>query len=244
VKHSVRNVYGGYLGWFNGDPTTLDPVPPLERARRYVEQMGGRDAVVGAANEALEAGAYQWAAELLTHVIRTNRDDRQARSLKADALRALGYRQMNINWRNFYLTAALELEDGIDYDRYQLGRAAELLARLPIESILEKIVTRIDPEKTRDVRMTLAFRLTDGDRGYTLEIRRGVVQQHARVLAGADVTLTGTEEDLRNLLLRRSSFVADWIFDRVEVDGGVRELKRFFDYFDPLSEEAPKLTVR
>jgi hypothetical protein len=44
--------------------------------------------------------------------------------------------------------------------------------------------------------------------------------------------------------LRRSSFVADWIFDRVEVDGGVRELKRFFDYFDPLSEEAPKLTVR
>src|SRR4030095_12869925 len=25
VKHSVRNVYGGYLGWFQGDPTSLDP---------------------------------------------------------------------------------------------------------------------------------------------------------------------------------------------------------------------------
>jgi alkyl sulfatase BDS1-like metallo-beta-lactamase superfamily hydrolase len=244
VKHSVRNVYGGYLGWFSGDPTTLDPVPPVERARRYVERMGGRDAVIDAAKEALEIEEYQWAAELLTHVIRIDHGDRQARTLKAEALRALGYAQMNINWRNFYLTAALELEDRIDYDRYQIGRAADVLAKLPLASILEKVVTRIDPERTRDVNMTLAFRLIDGDRGYTLEIRRGVVQQHARLLPAADVTLSGTEEDLRTFLLQRSSFLSDWLFERVRVEGGLSELKRFFGYFDPLSEEPPSLTVR
>lgn len=244
VKHSVRNVYGGYLGWFTGDPTTLDPVPPVERARRYVERMGGRNAVVDAARAAQEEGEHQWAAELLTHVIRADHEDHEARRLKAEALRQLGYKQMNINWRNFYLTAALELDDELDYSRYRLENAAALLAKVPLRNILEKIVTRIDPEKARDVRMTLGFRLSDKNSEYALEIRRGVVQMHPRMPPNVDVVLRGTEDDLRGLLLRRSSFLADWLFDRIEVEGGMGELKRFFDYFDPLAAEPPKLAVR
>lgn len=243
VRHSVRNVYGGYLGWFPGDPTALDPLPPLERARRTVAQMGGRDAVVRAAREADERGERQWCAELLTPVIRADPHDEEARKLKARALRALGYRQMNINWRNFYLTAALELESRIDYDRYQIKQAAGILQRLPLENLLEKIVTRVDPEKTRDVRMTLGLRV-GAEQGYGLEIRRGVVQLHRRLPASADVTLIGSEDDLRKLLLRESSFIADWVLRRVKVEGGVAELKRFFDYFDPLGEEPPRLVVR
>jgi alkyl sulfatase BDS1-like metallo-beta-lactamase superfamily hydrolase len=243
VKHSVRNVYGGYLGWFPGDPTALDPVPPLERARRTVEQMGGRDAVLAAAREAEESGDHQWSAELLTPVIRADTGDQEARKLKARALRALGHRQMNINWRNFYLTAALELEGRIDHDRYQIGQAAGILQKLPLENILEKIVARVDPEKTRDVRMTLALQVGEGQ-GYGLEIRRGVVQLHHRLPASADVTLTGSEGDLRSLFLRQSSFITGWLLRRVRVEGGVRNLKRFFDYFDPLSEEPPRLVVR
>jgi alkyl sulfatase BDS1-like metallo-beta-lactamase superfamily hydrolase len=244
VKHSVRNVYVGYLGWFTGDPTTLDPVPPLERARLYVEQMGGRDAVMKAAQAAHERGDEQWCAELLTHVIRVDHHDHEARQLKAAALRELGYGQQNVNWRNFYLTAALELEGEIDYDRYQLSRAAAVLERVPLENLLEKIVTRVDPEKTRDVRMTLAFRLTDTGQSYALEIRRGVVQLHDGAPEKADVTLSGSQDAIRSLLLRRSNFLADWLLDRIEVEGGVRNLKHFFDYFDPLSTEAPKLAVR
>jgi hypothetical protein len=60
----------------------------------------------------------------------------------------------------------------------------------------------------------------------------------------ADVTLSGTQDAIRSLLLRRSNFLADWLLDRIEVEGGMRNMKRFFDYFDPLSTEAPKLAVR
>jgi alkyl sulfatase BDS1-like metallo-beta-lactamase superfamily hydrolase len=42
VKHVVRNIYGGYLGWFQGDPWALDPLPFIQRAERYVKLMGGR----------------------------------------------------------------------------------------------------------------------------------------------------------------------------------------------------------
>ena len=31
VKHSSRQIYAGYLGWFAGDPVDLDPTPPWKR---------------------------------------------------------------------------------------------------------------------------------------------------------------------------------------------------------------------
>ena len=37
------------------------------------------------------------------NLTRLDRTDTAARQLKAQALRQLGFRQMNINWRNFYL---------------------------------------------------------------------------------------------------------------------------------------------
>lgn len=244
VKHSVRNVYTGYMGWFTGDPTTLDPSPPVERAQRYVQQMGGRDAVVRAAHTACDGGEYQWCAELLTHVIRVNTGDDEAKALKAQALRALGFKQMNINWRNFYLTAALELEGRLDRSRYDPKRAAAILERLPLVNLLEKIVTRVDAEQTKDVRITLAFHLTDTGHDYALEIRCGIVQLHQRRPAHTDVTLSGSEDDLRSLLLRQSSFLKEWALGRIHVEGSTSDVARFFGYFDPQADMPPNLVVR
>lgn len=244
VKHSVRSVYSGYLGWFTGDPTTLDPLPPVERARRYVEQMGGRDAVVRAARAARERGDHQWCAELLTHVISANTTDDEAKGLKAQALRALGFRQMNINWRNFYLSGALELEGRLDRSRYSPKRAAAVIERLPLVNLLEKIVTRVDAERTKDVHMTLAFHLTDSDHDYALEIRRGIVQLHRHRPEHVDVTLDASEDEFRQMLLRQSSFLKDWALGRIHVDGSTSDVARFFDYFDAPAETAPNLVVR
>ncbi|WP_320109257.1 alkyl sulfatase dimerization domain-containing protein, partial [Klebsiella pneumoniae] len=36
VKHNVRAVFQYYLGWFDAHPAHLDPLPPVEAARRYV----------------------------------------------------------------------------------------------------------------------------------------------------------------------------------------------------------------
>lgn len=73
----------------------------------------------------------------------------RARQLKATALRQLGFRQMSINWRDFYLTATLELEDGLDGARYDVSRGTAILARLPLANLLENVVLRIGPERPR-----------------------------------------------------------------------------------------------
>ena len=91
VKHSVREIYVGYLGWFEGDPVDLDPIPRIESARRHVALMGGRNCVFTAAEQAYENGDPQWAAELATYLIRIDPQDTQTRVLKANAFRKLGY---------------------------------------------------------------------------------------------------------------------------------------------------------
>ena len=35
-----------YLGWFDGNPANLNPLPAPESAARYVEWMGGADEVI------------------------------------------------------------------------------------------------------------------------------------------------------------------------------------------------------
>lgn len=130
VPQAVRELYFGYVGWFEADPTGLMPNAPNDLAARYVNMMGGRDKVLAAAREAFERGnqtqdkaEWQWAAELLTQLVRINHSDREARLLKAESLKKMaqpansnpeewhdwGITSTDPNWRNWYLTSAIEL---------------------------------------------------------------------------------------------------------------------------------------
>ncbi|NEE53586.1 alkyl/aryl-sulfatase, partial [Streptomyces sp. SID8455] len=69
LSHNVKAVYQRYLGWFDGNPAHLWEHPPVESAERYVECMGGADAVVAKARDYAEAGDPRFAATLLNHVV-------------------------------------------------------------------------------------------------------------------------------------------------------------------------------
>ena len=60
----MRAIYNAYLGWFDGNPTHLHPLPPRQRAARTAALMGGAQAVLAAARQALGEGEYQWCLEL------------------------------------------------------------------------------------------------------------------------------------------------------------------------------------
>lgn len=46
VSHDVKATYVFYLGWFNGNPATLNELPPVDAAKKYVDYMGGADAIM------------------------------------------------------------------------------------------------------------------------------------------------------------------------------------------------------
>ena len=69
LRHNVKAVYQFYLGAYDGNPANLNPLPPQESAKRWLELIGGADKAVAAAQAAYDQGDYRWAAELLNHAV-------------------------------------------------------------------------------------------------------------------------------------------------------------------------------
>lgn len=109
VPWSVRSIYTGYVGWFDGNAAHLNPLAPRERARRFVAQMGGPETVAGVAEQALAAGDVQWAVELADLLLTLDPANRDYRRAMAAGLRALGAQETSANGRHYYLASAREL---------------------------------------------------------------------------------------------------------------------------------------
>src|SRR5207244_2468509 len=56
LSHNAKSVYQRYVGWYDANPATLNPLPPVERGRKYVEYMGGADAVIRRARDDFARG--------------------------------------------------------------------------------------------------------------------------------------------------------------------------------------------
>ncbi len=257
VPHSVRQIYNGEMGWFQGDPTFLAPKHPRESSRRYVEMMGGHDAVFKAASEAASGGDHQWAAELITHLVRIDNDDREARLLKAEALRQIGYSHTNNNWRNWYLTSAQELDGTIDYGKALDIQAPDMLRAFPTSEFIRGLRFRLKAEDTLDVNMTMGFSVPDEKLAYGVEIRRGVAQFYESLPDNADVVLEIDRETLNAIMAKdmeslgidgvQAGSLPAALFQSGKAKltrGTAQDFQRFFGYFDPISHEPIPMTIR
>ena len=112
VAWSVRGIYTGYLGWFDGNPTHLNPLSPRAFADRMVAQMGGTAAVEIAIAAANAAGDYQWALELVDLLLALDPDATAVKQAKANALVGLGRQETSANGRHYYLACAREILAG------------------------------------------------------------------------------------------------------------------------------------
>jgi alkyl sulfatase BDS1-like metallo-beta-lactamase superfamily hydrolase len=249
VTQTVRQVYGNYFGWFEGDPAFLDPLPRRERSARYVAAMGGRDAVVAAARQALADDDFRWVAEILTHVLRRDPDDQPARRLKADALRQLGYRANNPIWRNNYLMAAREIDGTLDrtglLDAVRALGNPDIAAMMPIPLLLRGLATRLDPARSDGTQMQVCFRCTDTGTSYGLAIRSAVAEVLAGPPADATIEMQTTEPTLRRLLTGRLSWRRTAEEGAATLHRGTAEdAAQFWGLFDPPVGELPTLALR
>jgi alkyl sulfatase BDS1-like metallo-beta-lactamase superfamily hydrolase len=106
---AVRSIFNGYLGWFDGNPTNLFPLPPKQRAANWIKLAGGRQRILDEARRALAANEAQWAAELCDLLLATDAQASDAKQLKAAAFETLAANQFNPLARNYYLSIAQEL---------------------------------------------------------------------------------------------------------------------------------------
>ncbi|MDP7100208.1 MAG: alkyl sulfatase dimerization domain-containing protein [Rhodospirillales bacterium] len=238
-KHSVRSVYAGYIGWFQGDAVELDPHPWKERAERYVTAMGGREAVLAQAQEAFDAEDYRWAMDIITWAIRADSDDMEARRVKAQALRGWAYQQKNSTWRNWGLCQALELEGELGEQRgghkVQPGQARNY----PTSRLLELMTVRLIAENAFDTQLIMGFVSTDTDESCGLEIRRGVCQFHDTLPERCDVTLSFKRQFLSEWAGGATTFDEGINSGAVELIGERSDVGNFFSKFESTEGSGP-----
>jgi uncharacterized sulfatase len=108
IQWSVRAIFSGYLGWFDGNPTTLFPLSNKEEAQRIAALAGGVDVLFDQARASL-GESPQWTAQLCDHLLALGHQLDEVKLLKADALELLGGEALTATGRNYYFTVAKQL---------------------------------------------------------------------------------------------------------------------------------------
>src|ERR1700742_4130269 len=109
IRHNVKAIYQKYLGWYDAKPVNLDPLPPVESGRKYVEYMGGADAILERAAKDFAKGEFRFVAQALSHLVFAEPDNQAARAMLADTLEQLGYVAESATRRNAYLFRGQEV---------------------------------------------------------------------------------------------------------------------------------------
>lgn len=191
VSHNAKAVYQRYLGWFDGNPAHLHPHPPVEAARRYVEFMGGADAVLAKAQASFDEGDYRWVAEVVNHVVFAEPENQAAKALQADALEQLGYQAESGPWRTFYLTGAQELRNGHPQGAGNAIAGPDTVAAMTTELLFDYLGVRIDGLRAAERTWSIDVVVTDRSERWRVGVVRGAL--HATRSADGESASTGAE---------------------------------------------------
>jgi alkyl sulfatase BDS1-like metallo-beta-lactamase superfamily hydrolase len=232
VAWSVRGIYAGYMGWFDGDAANLFPLPAAERARRLVGLAGGSGRLLAHARRALVAGDHQWALELAGLVLRGGGEDgaREARQLRGRALEALGQRQLSANARSYYLTQALEARGALTIGTARTTQVDAVHAT-PLEAIFAAMSVSLDPALSARTDAVVGFSFPDVKQAFTLHVRRGVAEVQHRRPARADVRVTMPSRVWKEIAAGISNAVLSYFTEEIEVQGSLLQLIRVLRMF-------------
>ena len=236
VSHNVKAVYQRYMGWFDGNPAHLWQHPPVAEATRYVDCMGGVDAVVDKANRYAADGDLRFAATLLGHAVFAEPDHAAAKEALADVFEKLGFGSENGTWRNFYLTGAMELRHGIT--PIPTNVPGGMAAGLSNEQIFDSLAIRIDGPNAWDTALTLDWDFTDSGDRHRMVLSNGALTHHRRTdrTAGTpDATLTLTRPDLFALVAGQGT-------DGVAATGDTAAVGRLLQMLDQPDPNFPIVT--
>lgn len=230
VKHNAKAVYQWYFGWYDGNPANLDPLPPEAEAAKYVEFMGGADAVLEKSRASFDRGEYRWAATVLNHLVFAEPENRAARELLARVYDQLGYQAESAPWRDVYLTGALELRHGKSAPAVDIAGAVDLLRYVPVHRFFDAMASRIDGQKAAEENLTVNFTFTDLGQTFVLSVQNGVLNYREvdTPLAEADASLRLTRDLWLRLAVGQLGLTDLIASDDLDIDGSRLKLISFF----------------
>lgn len=208
VNHNVKATYVKYLGWFDGNPANLHKLPPEQAGKRYVEFMGGADAVLEKARAAFDRGEYRWVAEVVNHVVFADPQNKAARALQADTLEQMGYQAESGSWRGHFLTAAQELRHGTPSPPMPGTATPDSVRAMSLTLLFNYLGIRINGPNAAGKTITLNVVFTDTGERAVLELRNGSLNHSlGRTAEDADATVTLDRDSFNAVVMGEADLV-------------------------------------
>lgn len=202
VAHNARAVVNRYLGYWDGNPTTLIPLSPKDSAPLYVEMMGGAAPILAKGRELVDAGHYLLATEILDKLVFADPADADARNLLAEAFEQIGYQQESPSVRNSFLAAALELRSGIPQGVAPNSSGPDLIRALSTGQFLDFLGIRLDPAKAQGDSFVVNLVTPDNGEKYVVELSNGTLTSLAGFVSDdADLTITLNRSDIEDAMI-------------------------------------------
>jgi alkyl sulfatase BDS1-like metallo-beta-lactamase superfamily hydrolase len=236
LSHNAKSVYQRYIGWYDANPANLNPLPPVERGRKYVEYMGGAEAVIRRARDDFARGEYRFVAEAMSHVVFADPANAQARQLGADALEQLGYAAESATWRNAYVLGALELRQGLPAAVARAPVSPDLVRGMSLDLFFDYLGVRLNGDKAEGRRSVINWVFSDLDRRYVMNLENcALTCLPDRQREAADATVTLERAALNRLVLREVSFADAVTQGLVRIDGDTGKVADLFGLLDDFS---------
>lgn len=207
IRHNVKAIYQKYLGWYDANPVNLDPLPPADAGRKYVEYMGGADALLARAHADYAKGEFRFVAQAVGHLVFAEPDNADARALLADTLEQLGYAAESATWRNAYLFGAQELRHGMPEVPARPGMPRETLAALRTEQLWDVLGVRLNGPKAEGKHIVLNWAFTDTGERFVLTLQNCALTYAVGVQAStADAGFTLARVTLDEIIAKATTF--------------------------------------
>jgi alkyl sulfatase BDS1-like metallo-beta-lactamase superfamily hydrolase len=243
VEHNSRAVINRWLGYWDGNPTTLIPLSPRDSAPLYVEMMGGAEPILARGGELIAEGEYLLATEILDKLVYAEPDNVQARRLLADAFEQIGYQRESPSVRNSFLAAAIELRSGLPDASFPKSTGPDITRAVSTGQFLDLLGIRLDPGRAQGVEFTVNLITPDNGEKFVVELSNGTLTNLDGFLAeDPDLTITINRSDLERAMIGTAPLQQQVADGTVQLDGDVgvlATLAGMLVHFSPTFEIMP-----
>lgn len=232
LKHNSRAIYQRYMGWYDGNPSDLDDLPPEPAAKKYVEYMGGEDAVLKRAQADFDKGQYRWVAEAVKHVVFANPNSVAGKQLLADAYEQMGYQAESGPWRSVYLQGAYELRNGVPTSGGIKTASPDTIRAMPPEMLFDYLSVRLNGPKAAGKKILLNVDFTDLGKQYALTVENGVLNYAPQAAKQADASLVMTKAALDDIQLGNATLDEQIKSGKAKITGDRKAFTEFLSLLD------------
>tara|TARA_Y100000768_G_scaffold215114_1_gene162127 strand:- start:3083 stop:4795 length:1713 start_codon:yes stop_codon:yes gene_type:complete len=228
VRWSVKSIFNGYLGWFSGNPSELDPLTRKERAVMISKLAGGDEILFKELNAAVENKQMQWALELSDHLMTLNYSIDKVKELRKQALIYEASVSSNPNKRNYFLTSALELNKNFK-NEVLIERTDQLLEQISIDTLFDVLSVRFNPDEGNN-ELSACFIFSSGVIK-NIDIRNKVAVVSSTKRDNCDLYIKTDEIEFKRILVGLENPVSSIASGKIEIVGGPNNFLQFLTRF-------------